>query len=98
MLDHIAIHRIHAVRNGLVRQLPCPQFLALQREIDIREEILFFNADPAETEFLEDFHQSLGVRFAHRNKETHIPCVSRKSVKADRVASYDEILNGLFFQ
>jgi hypothetical protein len=28
------------------------------------EEILFFNAGLAETEFLEDFHQKLGVRLA----------------------------------
>lgn len=62
------------------------------------EEILFFNADPAETEFLKDFQQALGVRFADRSKEINTPRVSRKSIKADRVASHDEILNGLFFQ
>jgi hypothetical protein len=62
------------------------------------EEILFFNANLTETEFLEDFHQALGVRLINGYKEINIARVSRKSVKADGVASNDKILNGLFFQ
>jgi len=72
------------------------------RPISMMNEVLikscFFNAYLAETEFLEDFHQSLGVRLANRYKEINISRVSRKSMKADRIAFNDMLLNGLFFQ
>jgi hypothetical protein len=72
------------------------------RPISMMNEVLikscFFYAYLAETEFLEDFHQALRARPAYRYKEINISHVSRKSMKADRVAFNDKLLNGIFFQ